>query len=421
MPAHICIFEDAQYDRLLPLVFTRPVYTLRCGIGSLQDKITCRYPKASLSLHVRSYLAEYWRTRNPRVLVNDIRGDECLFINGRVVARAGFEKLVPLKSKGDIVYVQGETVVAANLSGANVKRLRDRLQKPLSPADFDGIPRREIEADMISYPWDLVQRNGKEIERDFTDLVKAQKGKKIKGKIHKGVQVLNKSNIIIDEGAVIKPGTVLDAENGPIYIGKNVRVFPQATLIGPLSVGDGSSIKVGAQIYENTTIGPMCKIGGEVEASIFQGYSNKQHAGFIGHSYIGAWVNLGAGTNNSDLKNNYGKVKVQIGNEQVDTGLQFVGLTMGDHSKSSIHTMFNTGTVVGVSSNIFGNDFPAKFVPSFAWGAAGEKTSTYHVDRAIEVARRVMARRKVDMTQAEEQLFRTIFDMTAAERKRRGM
>jgi UDP-N-acetylglucosamine diphosphorylase/glucosamine-1-phosphate N-acetyltransferase len=165
----------------------------------------------------------------------------------------------------------------------------------------------------------------------------------------------------------------------------------------------------------------MCKVGGEVEESIIHGYSNKQHAGFLGHAYIGAWVNLGADTNNSDLKNNYGKVTVQIGNQLVDTGLQFVGLTMGDHSKSAINSMFNTGTVVGVSSNIFGSGFPPKYVPSFSWGAAGETFTTFSIDRAIEVARRMMARRKIELTATEEKLFRKIFELTSPERKRQGM
>ncbi|MCI0706890.1 MAG: GlmU family protein [Ignavibacteriae bacterium] len=421
MPALICVFEDTHYEQLLPLVYTRPVYKLRCGISSLQEKIARRYPKAPISLHCRPYLAECWQLRNPKTQYNEISGNECLLINGRVIAHAGFEKLVPLKSTGDIVYVNGDSIVAVHLSGENLKRLQSQVHRPLSVADFDWVPKREVEAEMVSYPWDVVHRNGKEIERDFSDMTKGRKGKSIKGKIHKSAQLLNKSNIFIDEGTIVKPNVVIDAEEGPVYIGKNVKIFPQATLIGPLSIGDGSWIKAGAQIYENTSIGPKCKIGGEVEASIFHGYSNKQHSGFIGHSYIGAWVNLGADTNNSDLKNNYSNVKVQIGTEQIDTGLQFVGLTMGDHSKSSINSMFNTGAVVGVSSNVFGNDFPPKYVPSFSWGAATESASTYNVDRAIDVARRVMARRKVEMTSAEEKLFKAIFDMTSPERKRRGM
>lgn len=421
MSATICIFEDTHYDRLLPLVFFRPVYNLKSGIFSLKEKIIRRYPNATVTLHCRPYLADYMRLRNPSVRVNDIPGTECLFINGRVIAHDEFEKHIPLKSKSDVVYVHNGEVIAARVSGTNLKRLKSRLNTLLSIEDFEGISTEEVVAETISYSWDLVHRNGTELKRDFAEAMARLRGKKIRGKVYKGVHLLNKADIFIDEGTSVKPGTVLDAENGPIYIGKNVRVFPHATLIGPLYVGDGSWIKVGAQIYENTTIGPMCKVGGEVEESVIHGYSNKQHAGFLGHAYIGAWVNLGADTNNSDLKNNYGKVKVQVGNQQIDTGLQFVGLTMGDHSKSAINSMFNTGTVVGVSSNIFGSGFPPKYVPSFSWGAAGETLTTFGIDRAIDVARRMMARRNIELTATEEKLFRKIFELTSPERKRQGM
>ncbi len=421
MAATICIFEDIHYDRLLPLTYFRPVYNLHSGIFSLKEKIIRRYPKAAVALHCRSYLADYMRLRNPGVRVNDIVGDECLFINGRIIAHEKCEKQIPLKSNEDVVYLHNGEVVAAHVSGMNLKRLKDRLNDPLSLSDFEGIPTREVVAETISYPWDLVHRNGTELRRDCADLMKEKKGKHVKGKVYKGVHLLNTADIFIDEGATVKPGTVLDAEDGPLYIGRNVRIFPHATIIGPAYIGEGSWIKVGAQIYENTAIGPMCKVGGEVEESIIHGYSNKQHAGFLGHSYIAQWVNLGAGTNNSDLKNNYSTVRVQMNDQQIETGLQFVGLIMGDHSKSAINSMFNTGTVVGVSSNVVGNGFPPKFVPSFSWGAASETVTTYEVERAIEVARRVTARRNVKFSDAEERLFRTIFELTSAERKRLRM
>jgi UDP-N-acetylglucosamine diphosphorylase/glucosamine-1-phosphate N-acetyltransferase len=214
---------------------------------------------------------------------------------------------------------------------------------------------------------------------------------------------------------------VLDAENGPIYIGKNVKILPNAVIEGPAYVGDGSLIKVSAKIYENTSIGPVCKVGGEVEASIIHAFSNKQHEGFIGHSYLGTWVNIGADTNNSDLKNDYGNVKVYVDGELIDSGSMFVGLIMGDHSKSGINLMFNTGTVVGVSCNIYGSGLPPKFVPSFSWGGAQDGFVTYRIDKAIEVARRVMARRNVQLTEIDEKLFRKIFELTEEERVKAGV
>jgi UDP-N-acetylglucosamine diphosphorylase/glucosamine-1-phosphate N-acetyltransferase len=213
----------------------------------------------------------------------------------------------------------------------------------------------------------------------------------------------------------VKPGVVLDAEGGPIYIGKKAKVFPNAVIEGPAFIGDGSMIKIGAKIYENTSIGEVCKVGGEVEGSIIHSYSNKQHDGFLGHAYLGMWVNLGADTNNSDLKNNYGSVRVMINGEEVNSGSMFVGLTMGDHSKAGINTMFNTGTVVGVSSNVFGAGFPPKYIPSFAWGGA-EGIETYDIARALEVAQRVMGRRKMQLSGAEEKVLREVFALTARER-----
>jgi UDP-N-acetylglucosamine diphosphorylase/glucosamine-1-phosphate N-acetyltransferase len=236
------------------------------------------------------------------------------------------------------------------------------------------------------------------------------------GKIYPNVTLLEDKNIYIAAGAKIKPGVVLDAEDGPIYIDEGATIMANASLQGPLFVGAKSAIKMGAKIYEGTSIGEVCKIGGEVEESIIHSYSNKQHEGFIGHSYLGQWVNIGADSNNSDLKNNYSTVKVYVNGEMVDSGSLFVGLTMGDHSKCGINTMFNTGTVVGVMSNVFGAGYPDKFIPSFTWGGI-ESMATYEIDKALEVARRVMARRKMALSAAQEKMLRRVFEMTVSERK----
>ncbi|MBI4810593.1 MAG: transferase, partial [Ignavibacteriales bacterium] len=226
--------------------------------------------------------------------------------------------------------------------------------------------------------------------------------------------------IIIGKGSKIKPGAVLDAEKGPIIIGINVTIMPNAVIEGPVFIGDNSIIKIGAKIYHGTSIGKWCKVGGEVEASIIQSYSNKQHDGFLGHSYLGSWINIGADTNTSDLKNNYGTVRVYVNGKMIDSGLQFVGLTMGDHSKSGINTMFDTGTVVGISSNIYGSGFPSKFIPSFAWG--GEKQFTaYDLEKSIDTMKKVMARRNVNLTASYEKLVRKIFKDTMEERKSAGV
>lgn len=418
MTLHICIFEDAQFDRLFPLVYFRPVYNLKCGIHSLKEKILRAYPKAAVSIHCRPYLADTMRTRYPKAIVNEIPADSCLFINGRILAGRDLAKKIPLKQDKDALFMAGDVVVAAYVTGSRLTRLKGQLGTTLSAESFDDTPRTQVDVKFITYSWDLVQNNGQQLMADFDVLVGR---KKMKSRKLPGCFLLGKERIFIDSSATIKPGVVLDAGKGPIYIDKNATILPQTSIVGPVYVGEGSIVRAGSTIYENTSIGPVCKIGGEVEDAIIQGYSNKQHSGFLGHAYLGAWVNLGAGTNNSDLKNNYGSVKVQLGSEQIDTGLQFVGLTMGDHSKSAINSQFNTGTVVGVSSNIFGSGFPPKYVPSFSWGAAGETFTTYQVERAINVARRVMARRHIELTGAEETLFRKIFEITSVHRRKQGM
>lgn len=421
MRPHLCLFEDPACSRLLPLVHFRPVYNLRCGISSLKEKILRAYPDCTYSIHCREYLAGYMRERNLGVPVNEIPSSTCLFINGRVLADDFLPSKIPAAASMEMLYMHEDQVVAAFVSGQNLEKIKGQLNGLLSAENFRDLPRQEVGAKLIAYPWNLVNQNGDELRRDFDALFKARMSENIRGRIYDGVHLLNPDNIFIDEGTTVKPGVVLDAEEGPICISKNVKIFPDATIIGPVFIGDKSWIKVGAQIYENTTIGPVCKVGGEVEETIFHGYSNKQHGGFIGHSYLGTWVNLGADTNNSDLKNTYGNVKVYVGGEPVDSGSQFVGLIMGDHSKSAINSMFNTGTVVGLSCNIFGFGFPPKYVPSFSWGAAGETFTTFNLDRAIDVARRVMARRRIVLTPTEEILFRKVFELTSEERRRQGM
>jgi UDP-N-acetylglucosamine diphosphorylase/glucosamine-1-phosphate N-acetyltransferase len=414
----ICIFEDSHYRNLLPLVYLRVTSDLRCGITTLREKIERAYSGIPLSLHCRAYLADLLREQNPGVPVNNVPGKSCLFINGRVIADGSFPTQIQADGE-DEVFVDGVTLVAARVSGAALDSIRRQLPETFGPADVEGLARTNIQVPMVQYPWDLVNRNGNEIVADFAFLTEHEK-EKIRGLVYEGAHIVNRDNLFIGDGTQIKPGAVLDAESGPIYIGKNVTVFPNATIEGPACIGNNCMIKAGAKIYENTSIGEMCKIGGEVEESIIHSHSNKQHDGFLGHSYLGMWVNLGADTNNSDLKNNYGNVRVVINGESIDSGSLFVGLTMGDHSKSGINTMFNTGTVVGVSSNVFGSGFPPKSIPSFAWGGA-ESITTYQIEKGLEVAKRVMARRKINLSSVGEDAMRKVFDLTEKERKTAGI
>jgi UDP-N-acetylglucosamine diphosphorylase/glucosamine-1-phosphate N-acetyltransferase len=411
----ICLFESSDYTTLLPLVYLRPVYDLRCGILTLREKAGLYFPGLPFSLFSRAYLEDIMKQQNPGLKVNQISGDSCLFINGQVIVDKNFVSQVDLNGE-DTVYISGNVLAAVKISGKNLELIKPNIPDTFTLLNFKNLLQKYVEVTFIKYPWELVNNNGGQIISDFKLLTSKSNGNNIKGNVYDGAFLLNKENIFIDEGSKIKPGVILDAEPGPIFIGKNVWVYPNAVIEGPAYIGDNSRIKIGAKIYENTSIGPACKVGGEVEESVIHSYSNKQHDGFLGHSYLGSWVNLGADTNNSDLKNNYGSVKVIINGEKIDSGSLFAGLVMGDHSKAGINTMFNTGTVAGVSSNIFGAGFPDKYIPSFSWGGAGSMI-TYSLQKSIETAKRVMKRRNVEMTSADEILFQKVFDLTGHERK----
>ncbi len=419
---NICIFEDELFKKLLPLAHLRPVYDLRCGITTLKEKITRSFPGNRVILHMRSYLQETQKERNKDVYVNEIpkEVDKLLLINGRLLLEDRFTKRYGFEGP-DKLFVSRDSVVVARVSGKNLENLRKSFgSKLVEASDFSGIDREEVkDVRLITYPWELVHHNGSQIVSDFEILTQGKT--RITGKVYDGAHLLNPSKIYIAEGAKVKPGVVLDAEEGPIYIAEGVKVMPNAVIEGPAFIGQNSIIKVSGKIYENTTIGETCKVGGEVEESIIHAYSNKQHEGFIGHAYLGEWVNIGADSNNSDLKNDYGSVKVYNDGSLVDTGSQFVGLTMGDHSKCGINSMFNTGTVVSVCCNLFGAGMPPKYVPAFSWGGGLEGLVTYKMDKAIEVARRVMARRKLTLTPNEEALLRKVFEMTKEERTAAGM
>ena len=417
---HLCIFEDNLVTNFCPLVYLRPVFALRCGILSLRQKILAQFPRAHAAIHTRSYLKNYLGDLHPDISVNEIPADRCLFVNGRLLADSDFTKQVTMKGMEDTVFVKGQAPVAAWVSGNRLENLKRRMAEgTLSIDDFEGLQRREVGARLIQYPWDLLSANGPEIISDIAIATKRIK-RQIQGKIHQGAHLINRKAIIVGKRSSIKSGAVLDAEHGPIYIGDDVQVYPNAVIEGPAFIGSSSIVKIGAKIYGKTSIGEACKVGGEIEASIVHAHANKQHDGFLGHSYICPWVNLGADTNNSDLKNNYSTVKTYINGELVDSGLMFVGLFMGDHSKSGINSMFDTGTVVGVSCNIYGVGFPPKFVPSFSWAGSG-KLVEYRLSKSVEVARKVMERRNVRFTPSYESAFRTVFNLTASDRQKVGV
>ena len=407
----LCIFEDNFYRRLLPLVWMRPVYFLRCGITNLAEKISAAYPGLDVVYHCRNYLTEATKEVSTAV-VNSFTDDSYLVMNGRIIFGREIAAQISLE-EADRLYCTDDAAVAAILSPGRVETLRNCAGEPLELRKmFPGLPVTQVESNMIRYPWDIVNANLAMLPEDFSRLCPEPE---IQGNVYEGVYIVNRETVHVGAETVVKPGVVLDAEHGPIYIDTGVTIMANTVIEGPAYIGRGSLVKAGTKIYGGTTIGEACKVGGEITASIIHSHTNKQHDGFLGHSYLCQWINIGADTNNSNLKNNYNNVTVTIDGEETDTGTMFVGLLMGDHSKTGINTMFNTGSVVGVHCNIFGGGFPPKYMPSFSWGGS-DGFAEYKFDKAVETVQHVVSRKKMKLSVAFERLFSYIFDQTVKER-----
>ncbi len=406
------LFEDEKWRNFRPLSYSRPISDLRVGCTSLGEKIEAYAGRAVKGLLIRDYVAPVAKEEHPGLLVNQVNEETALFVNSRFIPTGDFHRDITDLAPGDVLLDKREDVIAFN---GPYRILKEAMEDgTVANEKLRSLARssRKIDIAMPLYIWDLIRLNVQELIRDFEILKK----RGTFGKIDMGVHILNRMYVYIDETAVIKPGVVIDAEEGPVFIDRDVTIGPNSVLVGPLFVGPGSVVKMGAKLNHGVSLGPVTKAGGEIEETIIQGYSNKQHEGFLGHAYLGSWVNIGADTNNSDLKNTYGPIKVNFFGQEINTGMIFLGLIMGDHSKSGINTMFNTGTIVGFSANVFGGDFPPKFIPSFGWGGASGITE-YDLEKALEVAKRVMQRRNVKLTSAYEKLFRHLYEITRNERE----
>jgi len=410
----VCVFEDERYPDLLPLVYCRPVYEVRCGITSLLEKFLRAYPGQRIVLFCRDYLAETLRQR-ANYPVNELpEGEDILFINGRLL----LEEPIPVDGPEEVGMCDGSVAYARlrarNAAAITNKSLLEGTAVKSLPPTMRHVDQK---ATLLRYYWEIIDRNEKELVRDFEQLAPAGE---VRGTLHEGSHILAKENVFIGEGATVKPCSVIDAEGGPVYIAENVTVMPNTTIQGPAYIGPGSTIQMASRLREGSNIGEVCKVGGEIENSIMHSYSNKQHDGFLGHAYICQWVNLAADTINSDLKNTYGTVRVQLPHKLVETGEMFVGLAMGDHSKSAIASTFITGSVVGFCCNVLSSGFPPKFVPSFSW-LTDAGCQPYMPTMAVEVARRVVSRRKKEMTEADAALFFKLYDLTQSERDALGL
>ena len=410
---NICIFEDSEYQNFLPLVYSRPVYDLRCGAYTILERIALQYPGTNIKLFCREYLKNLTNENHPYD-VNETNFDDgdCLFINGRLLT----SKSIPISGKEE-VGIKDDSIVYARLNKENCLSITPEkfLDKDFINTLKEKFEVKIVDTELIRYPWELISNNQEQITTDFTSYI-STKERLLQSKAYNGVHLINGSQILTGKNAVIKPGCVLDAENGPIYIGNNVCISPNSVIEGPVYIDDNVIIKAVSRIRAGANIGKACKVGGEISNTIIQDYSNKQHDGFLGDSYIGSWVNLGANTVNSNLTNTYSTVKVQMIDKIIDTGQTFFGMIMGDHTKTAINTRFTTGGNIGFACNILFTSIPPKFIPSFSW-CSDNNTMTYDVVRELQVAKRVMERRNKIMTQNEEEVFKTIFDLSEKERE----
>lgn len=386
------LFDGPRRDHLLPFTFTRPVSEIRVGIMTLKERW-----EAYLKVSVSSLTEEYLSIKYPINLV-----DSNIFIDASILPSNDLLKAVNALHSGEAL-VSGDLVIVYS---SNASKSSDEL------VGFDKI---EFKGDLvqINNTWDIFDKNAAILQSDFDFIIKGRKSQPISSTNH----LIHPERIFLEEGAKVE-FSILNATDGPIYLGKNSEIWEGSLIRGGLALCHNAVVKMGGKLYGATTIGPHSKVCGEISNSVIFGYSSKGHEGYLGNAVLGEWCNIGADSNNSNLKNNYAKVRLwDYATERFEqTGLQFCGLMMGDHSKTAINTMFNTGTVIGVNSNIYVPGFPRNFVPSFSWGGASGFTA-YQPAKAFDAAKVMMARRGVEFDDVEADILTHVFEITKKWRK----
>ena len=382
------LFDDSAWSDLLPLTFIRPACEIRIGILTIKEKWEFLFKK-DFSYKTQNYLSVKFPFKIKEKYPT-------LFINGRVCPDETLFREIKKLKMFQVLYLGN--IPLAYCGDTDSGEFHANFTKVYSKS----------KPTIIQYPWDIFRMNENQLIFDYILLTEGRKSKALS----KSNTVIGKGKVFIENGASGDCATI-NPLGGFVYIGKDAIIMEGCHIRGSFSLGEQSEVKMGAKIYGPTTIGPQSKVGGEISNSVIFGYSNKGHDGFLGNSVLGEWCNLGADTNNSNLKNNYADVKAYsyTKHKMINTGLQFCGLIMGDHSKTGINTMLNTGTVVGVNANIFGGGFPATHVPSFSWGGTG-KLDKYELTKAFEVAQRVMERRGITLTDADKKILSEVFKTT---------
>ncbi len=403
----IVLFEDSGFANLLPMLYWRTVFELRCGRGSLAARIERLLGAQPAGLWTRAWIAEVAAERF-NLPINQPAAAGDVLVNGRWLPDEpmtfGQDPVVGM-CDGEIAYVVCDEQLARRLGPEHFLDPDGRSELMEGEADLGRVI--ETTGKVMRYPWDVITTSRELLTAEWSATDAA-----VEGEVHDSAVLLNVGAIRIERGARIMPGVVLDAADGPIVIEEGVKVCPHTYVGGPAYIACGSVINPHANIHGGTSVGPRCKLGGEIDACVFQGYSNKQHDGFLGHSYVGQWVNLGAGTVNSDLKNTYGTVRMPINGEPIDTGQMFVGAVIGDHAKTAIGTTIGTGSVIGFGANVVFSRLLPQFVRSFSW-ITDRQFAEGDIQKLAETAGKAMGRRNVSMTPAETALFLKLPQMVA--------
>ncbi len=406
---HLVLFDTPKSrTNLFPLTLTRPLGDLRVGILTIAEKWS-KYLDISLDTQIHYLTDDYLQIKYPTLPAST---EEKIYINAAFCPNKELLRLILSLKEGH--YLKNKDTIIAycsseNLSFGDITENSILNKNSTSNTGFDNsleiVQNTEITPTHIRYSHDIFGNNGAEIALDFAIITRNRKSQPI---LDPHTIVYNPENVFIEKGADLK-ACVLNAEKGFIYIGGNAQVQEMSVIQGNFALCEGAVVSIGSKMKGDTTIGPYCKVGGEISNSVIWGYSNKGHEGFLGNSVVGQWCNLGADTNTSNLKNNYSTVKIWNYEQKtyIDTNKIFCGLTMGDHSKAGINTMFNTGTVVGVSANVFGGGFPSKFIPSFAW-SEGANFVTFDFQKALDVAQKVMQRRNIQLSETEKNILQHI-------------
>jgi len=417
----VVIFEDEAALNFEPLALTRGAFDLKLGPLSFAER-TKRYMKAErVDFLARDYIADHIRAkRKVKANAPDAIDDETLFINGLLIFDQELQELTRRIKPGTGVF-KADRLVMAKFGESPAKEAARLLigapgHQSIKSLESMMLDRKEYEGDaLVTNCWEIIEKNAHQILKDVAIMPKRSQGKVSA----KAIVVGNRRNLQVGKGSEVGPHVVLDVTEGPIYIGERTRVHASSWIRGPVHIGSGTVIHPGSVIREGSNIGDVCKVGGEIEETIVHAYSNKQHTGFLGHAYVGEWVNLGALTTNSDLKNDYSTVDVYVRGKFVDSGTQKLGSFIGDHTKTSVGCLLNTGAVIGVMSNVISSGEPSpKFIPSFCWYFRGRFSKGWGLRRMIETAREVMRRRDVTLTGEDATLYQRLYDMTEEEREK---